>query len=41
VLTALGAEQFVEALHWRHEVADTREALDRELADDRTRLERM
>lgn len=41
VLTALGAEQAVEALHWRHEVADTREALSLELADDRTRLELM
>jgi len=41
VLTALGAEQCVEMLHWRQEVADTRESLHRELADDRTRLERM
>ena len=41
VLTALAAEQLVEALHWRHEVADTRDALNRELANDRSRLELM
>ena len=32
VLIALGAEQAVELLHWRHEVADAREALGREIA---------
>lgn len=32
VLIALGAEQAVEALHWRHELHDFREALDQELA---------
>jgi hypothetical protein len=32
VLIALGAEQAVEWLHWRNEVADARRALDRELA---------
>jgi hypothetical protein len=41
VLTALGAEQVVEAAHWRHEVADTREALDGQLADNRIRMEFM
>src|SRR5689334_14067056 len=34
VLIALGAEQAVEWLHWRDEVADARQALDRELAYD-------
>jgi hypothetical protein len=34
VLIALGAEQAVEWLHWRNEVADARRALDRELAYD-------
>ena len=34
VLVALGAEQAVEALHWRSEVADARRALDREVAYD-------
>ena len=34
VLIALGAEQAVEWLHWRNEVADARMALDRELAYD-------
>ena len=33
VLTALAGEQAVEALHWRHEVADTREALSTELSN--------
>jgi len=32
VLIALGAEQIVETLHWRSEVADARRALDREVA---------
>lgn len=32
VLIALGAEQVVETLHWRSEVADARRALDREVA---------
>ena len=27
VLTALGAEQAVDWLHWRHEVAEARQAL--------------
>jgi hypothetical protein len=34
VLIALGAQQAVEWLHWRNEVADARRALDRELAYD-------
>ena len=34
VLIALAAEQVVEWLHWRLMVADTRQALDRELAVD-------
>jgi hypothetical protein len=34
VLTALGAEQGVEWLHWRHEVKEGREALHREMALD-------
>jgi hypothetical protein len=34
VLIALGAEQAVEWLHWRHEVADARRALDREIASN-------
>jgi hypothetical protein len=33
VLTALAGEQAVEWLHWRHEVADTREALATELSN--------
>ena len=33
VLTALAGEQSVEWLHWRHEVADTREALATELSN--------
>lgn len=32
VLIALGAEQVVEWLHWHNQVADTRRALDREIA---------
>ena len=34
VLIALGAEQAVEWLHWRNEVAEARRALDQELAYD-------
>jgi hypothetical protein len=34
VLIALAGEQAVEWLHWRLVVAETRQALDRELADD-------
>ena len=34
VLIALASEQAVEWVHWRFVVADTRQALDRELADD-------
>src|SRR5690242_2694131 len=34
VLIALGAEQLVEWVHWRNEVADARRALDREAAYD-------
>lgn len=34
VLIALAGEQAVEWVHWRLVVADTRQALDRELADD-------
>lgn len=34
VLIALGAEQVVESLHWRHEVRETRKALDTELSRD-------
>ena len=32
VLIALAAEQVVETLHWRSEVADARRALNREVA---------
>ena len=32
VLIALGAQQFVETIHWNREVAHTRKALDAELA---------
>ena len=32
VLIALSAEQVVESLHWRHEVRETRKALDSELS---------
>jgi hypothetical protein len=38
VLTALAAEQGVEWLHWRHEVAEGREALHREMALDASYL---
>lgn len=34
VLIALGAEQSVEALHWRHKVADAEQAMQLELRDD-------
>ena len=34
VLIALGAEQVVEALHWRYETAALRESLHREIRDD-------
>ena len=34
VLIALGAEQMVEWVHWRNQVADARRALDREVAYD-------
>jgi hypothetical protein len=34
VLIALAAEQAVEWLHWRNQVADTRRALDREVASN-------
>ena len=34
VLIALGAEQFVESLHWRYEVRETRKAVDAELSHD-------
>jgi hypothetical protein len=34
VMTALGAEQFAEWLHWRHEIAETRRALNEEVAFD-------
>src|ERR1700751_6074878 len=34
VLIALGAEQVVESFHWRHEVGETRKALDAEPARD-------
>ena len=34
VLLALGAQEFVQGLHWRSEVRETRQALDAELARD-------
>jgi hypothetical protein len=34
VMTALGAEQLAEWLHWRHEVKETRRALNQEVAVD-------
>jgi len=34
VLIALGAEQLVESFHWKHQVADSRTALDAEMARD-------
>jgi hypothetical protein len=39
VLIALGAEQFVESLHWRHEVQQTRSAIDAELSHDLAALQ--
>jgi hypothetical protein len=36
VLTALGAEQGVEWLHWKHRVAETRGQLDREIGSNAT-----
>jgi hypothetical protein len=39
VLIALGAEQIVEALHWRSEVAQLRTAMRTELSIDRARTE--
>jgi hypothetical protein len=39
VLIALGAEQFVESLHWRHEVHETRKAVDAELSHDLAALQ--
>ena len=34
VLIALGAQEFVQSLHWKREVRETRRALDAELARD-------
>ena len=34
VLIALGAQDFVQSLHWNREVRETRKALDAELARD-------
>jgi hypothetical protein len=34
VLIALGAEQVVETLHWRHEVSLFRNSVDHEIAND-------
>lgn len=34
VLLALGAQEFVQSLHWKREVRETREALDAELSRD-------
>jgi hypothetical protein len=39
VLIALGAQQIVEALHWRSEVAQLRSAMRTELSIDRARTE--
>jgi hypothetical protein len=39
VLIALGAEQVVEGLHWRHQVHETREAIDAELSHDLAALQ--
>lgn len=39
VLIALGAEQFVESLHWRHQVHETRKAIDAELSHDLAALQ--
>lgn len=39
VLIALGAEQFVESLHWRQQVHETRTAIDAELSHDLAALQ--
>jgi hypothetical protein len=39
VLIALGAEQFVESLHWRYEVRETRKAIDAEVSHDLAALQ--
>ena len=39
VLIALGAEQFVESLHWRHQVRETRRAIDAEVSHDLAALQ--
>jgi hypothetical protein len=39
VLIALGAEQFVESLHWRHQVYETRKAIDAEVSHDLAALQ--
>jgi hypothetical protein len=39
VLIALAAEQFVESLHWRSEVRETRKAIDAELSHDLAALQ--
>lgn len=41
VLLALGAEQFIQWVHGREDVAELRQALNAELADDRARWEYM
>lgn len=41
VLIALGAQQFVEDIHDRQQVAQLRSALRAELADNRSRWEHM
>lgn len=40
IVLALGAEQIVEAVHWHNEVAETREALNEEVARDIAALQR-
>lgn len=39
VLIALGAEQTVESLHWRHQVRETRRAIDAEASHDLAALQ--
>jgi hypothetical protein len=39
VLIALSAEQFVDSLHWRHQVRETRKAIDAELSHDLAALQ--
>ena len=39
VLAALAAQEFAQALHWKNEVRQTREALDAELAHDMAAFE--